>query len=66
MRQGIVGLIILIIGVAIFALIFIFTQTKIIERGEDAKIQTQQIQNKVIDLQNNLQWQQNRELEVNP
>lgn len=65
MKEGIVGLITLMLGLAILAIIFILTQVKVIEIGQDAKIQTQQIQNNVNDLQNKIQ-QQNQDLDINP
>ena len=66
MRQGIVGFIILILGMAILTIIFVITQTKVIEKGVSTKNNTEEIQKNVNELQEKIQKDQNNLLNQNP
>ena len=76
MRQGIVGFLILIIGIAILAIVMVLVQVKLlgkstmtetnIDDGSGQSVPTstrpRDVQNKVNDLQNQLQQNQNKSL----
>ena len=66
MKTGIIGFIVLILGMAILAIIFILTQTKVIEQGIEKKQDTQQIQNQVNQYNNQIKQKalQDQQMEV--
>jgi len=77
-KRGIVGFLILIIGIAVLAIVMVLVQTKLLARstqmesnvdlgtGENTPTSTRpkDVQNKVNDLQNQLQQKQNQSLGV--
>lgn len=78
MKKGIIGFIVLILGVAILAIVMVLVQVKLLGKstnsetkidlgtGQDTPTSTrpQDVQNKVNDLQNQLQQKQNKSLGV--
>ena len=66
MKQGIVGLIILLLGAVIIAILFVISQTKVIEKGVSSKDDTQKVKQNVDEIQKKLQLEQEKSLEQNP